>query len=82
MEFLHFLCFGEAEQTEAGGDALSFQLAQHDFAERHIVNWVPELAARVAELAPDSRYARLLAEMGKFVVQDFEWQRSTIDAAS
>ena len=36
LEFMHFLCFQEAESAAAGGDALSFQLAQSDFAERHL----------------------------------------------
>lgn len=79
LEFMHFLCYQEAEQSLADkGDPLSFQLAQHDFAERHLINWVSELAQEVAAQQPNSLYARLTAALSEFLVQDFEWQQSTI----
>lgn len=78
LEFMHFLCYQEAEMTARDGDALSFQLAQRDFAERHLCNWVSDLAHKVIEQQPDSLYGRLLAAMSEFLVKDFEWQQSTV----
>jgi DMSO reductase family type II enzyme chaperone len=77
LEFMHFLTFKEVEQ-EGTEDAASFQLAQHDFAERHLCNWVPELAERVHNKFPDSFYVRVIAAISEFVQKDFEWQQSTI----
>ena len=56
LEFMHFLCFHEVEMTDSDGDALSFQLAQSDFSERHLCNWVSELAARIIKKQPDALY--------------------------
>jgi DMSO reductase family type II enzyme chaperone len=78
LEFMHFLCFQEAEMIIKEGDALSFQLAQSDFSERHLVNWVSGLAARIIQQQPDSIYGRLIAAMSEFLVKDFEWQAGTI----
>ncbi len=82
LEFMHFLCYREAELCAAEyGDALSFQLAQSDFSERHLVNWVSELAERVNNQNPGCLYAKLLAAMSEFLVKDFEWQASTIESS-
>jgi len=83
LEFMHFLCFREAQSYEGGdnhADAISFQLAQSDFAERHLCNWVSELAEKVLQQQPDALYGRLIAAMSEFLVKDFEWQQSTIGA--
>jgi DMSO reductase family type II enzyme chaperone len=77
LEFMHFLAYQEAEATAES--ALSFQLAQLDFSERHLVNWVSELAAKVVEQQPDALYGKLLGALSEFLVRDFEWQQSTID---
>ena len=79
FEFMHYLIYHEAEQVgQAQGDALSFQLAQYDFAERHLCNWVPGLADRVAEHEPDSLYARLFAGVSNCLQKDFAWQATTV----
>jgi DMSO reductase family type II enzyme chaperone len=80
LEFMHFLTFQEAELGDSD-DALSFQLAQCDFSERHLVNWVSELAERIIEKQPDTLYGKLIAVMSEFLVKDFEWQVSTIESA-
>jgi len=83
LEFMHFLCFREAQSYESGDehvDAISFQLAQSDFAERHLCNWVSELAEKILQQQPDAIYGRLIAAMSEFLVKDYEWQQSTIDA--
>jgi len=80
LEFMHFLCYQEADQSgKDDGDPLSYQLAQHDFAERHLVSWVSELAEKVTKQQPDALYGKLLAAMSEFLVKDFEWQVTTID---
>ncbi len=77
LEFMHYLCFKEAD-AKSDADALSFQLAQADFSERHLVGWVPQLAANVDALAAGSLYARVVAALRDFVVADHEWQMATI----
>lgn len=79
LEFMHYLCFREAGED---ADPLSFQLAQLDFAERHLVRWVPPFAARVAKFAPGSRYARVLGSLAAFLSADFEWQSGTVVPAA
>ena len=76
LEFMHYLCFREAEAASEP-DALSFQLAQADFSGRHL-GWVPKLAADVDKLAASSLYARVIAAVRDFVAADHEWQMATI----
>lgn len=75
LEFMHYLVYHEAGVT---GDALSWQLAQADFATRHLQNWLPQLAQAVGQLAPDTFYCRVLHALGEFVERDLAWQNSTI----
>ena len=82
LEFMHYLCFREAEAGSAA-DALSFQLAQADFSRRHVASWLPLLADNADQLAAGSLYARVVGAVRDFVVADCEWQMATItnDAA-
>jgi DMSO reductase family type II enzyme chaperone len=75
LEFMHFLCYHEAQQA---ADRLSYQLAQADFTERHLQRWVPRLAAEVARLAPATLYCRVIGALGDFIARDLAWQNSTI----
>jgi len=75
LEFMHFLCYHEASDA---GERLSWQLAQADFAPRHLANWVPALAAGVERLAPGAFYSRVLAALADYVASDLAWQSSTI----
>lgn len=77
LEFMHFLCYHEASDA---GHRLSWQLGQADFAVRHLVNWVPSLAARVESLEPGGFYARVLATLADFLLADLGWQDSTISS--
>jgi len=77
LEFMHFLCYREAS---GGDDAASYQLAQVDFSERHLVRWVPELAGSVARAAPDSIYRRVIDVIDRYLAADLAWQRGTISA--
>ena len=78
LEFMHYLCYQEAS---GAGDILSFQLGQADFAERHLNNWVPKLAANVKNLRPDSFYCRVVEALREFLATDIDWQAGTIKAA-
>lgn len=75
LEFMHYLCFHEAQ---ADADQLSWQLAQADFTARHLVRWVPQLHAAVAQLEPACVYARVLAALEEFLSRDLAWQNATI----
>ena len=75
LEFMHYLCFRESEQAE---EVLSYQLAQLDFAERHLLSWVPRFAAQVETHAPGSLYARVVGALRDFLAEDCAWQTGTI----
>ena len=75
LEFMHFLCFRESE----GGERVqSYQLAQADFAERHLLNWVPALVDGVSKMAGEGIYFRVVDFLSRFLAADLAWQRSTI----
>lgn len=79
LEFMHYLCYREAE---AGDDALSYQLAQRDFTERHLVRWLPALATAVEKHAGGTLYGRIVAALRQFVASDYDWQCGTISPTS
>lgn len=78
LEFMHYLCYREAA---AETDAVSFQLAQADFSERHLLNWLDSLREATRQSAADSLYMRVLDGLRAFLSADLAWQRSTISAA-
>lgn len=82
LEFMHYLCYRESRSAADGADAdaLSYQLAQLDFTERHLDRWLPPLADNVNQVAAGSLYARVVAAVRDFVVADLEWQRGTVVA--
>ncbi len=75
LEFMHFLCYREAS---AGADAASYQLAQVDFSQRHLVRWVPQLAKGVARVASGSIYRRAMDTIEEVLTADYAWQNGTI----
>ncbi|MEZ5565036.1 MAG: molecular chaperone TorD family protein [Gammaproteobacteria bacterium] len=77
LEFMHFLCYRES-RADTATDALSFQLAQADFAERHLARWVPQLNDGVDKIAAGSLYARTVTAVMEFIVADHAWQLATI----
>jgi DMSO reductase family type II enzyme chaperone len=81
LEFMHFLIYQEAENTDLE-NAQSFQFAQHDFSQRHLYDWVPEMAERIRSQRPDFLYTRVIAVLSEFLQQDFNWQQSTISDQS
>ena len=75
LEFYHLLCYRE---SVTGEDRLSCQLAQLDFAERHLVSWAPLFADRVDVAASSSMYSTIARSFCDFVKRDYEWQESTV----
>jgi DMSO reductase family type II enzyme chaperone len=80
LEFMHFLCYREGEQQESD-DALSYQLAQVDFTERHLLRWVPALAEATAAHGADTLYVRVIVALAGFIRADHAWQQGTIGVA-
>jgi len=79
LEFMYYLAYGEATAvTEEGADPVSFQLAQADFIERHLLNWVPKLAYEVQQHNADTFYCRVVQTLSALLAVDHEWQGSTI----
>jgi len=77
LEFMHFLCYREAS---AESNAASYQLAQADFSQRHLVRWVPKLARDLTEVASNSVYCRVIGAIERFLTADHAWQCGTISA--
>ena len=76
LEFMHFLTMGELEEKK---DKLSYQLGQFDFAQKHLINWVPQLAEQLSVLSKeDEIYAKISIELKTFLEHDLEWQEQTI----
>ena len=75
LEFCHLLCYRE---STASRDRLSYQLAQLDFASRHLLLWMPLFADRVDAVSPTSIYSKIARSLCEFVARDYEWQVSTI----
>ena len=75
LEFLHFLTFKEAQAQDQGAAELleGYRLAQKDFLERHLANWVPKLCDRLAEKAPFLFYAWLGRITAGLIASDLAW---------
>ena len=78
LEFMHFLCFREASADQ---DALSYQLAQADFLQRHLLKWAPKLIVSVEANSPGSLYSSIVQILNEFLSRDYAWQNSTISTA-
>lgn len=77
LEFVQLLCHRESAAVDDAG-AKPYQLAQLDFAARHLVSWVPRVAHAAQGVAAGSLYASALAALDRFLDADLAWQRSTI----
>ena len=80
LEFMHYLSYGEVTRLADGNaeEAASFQLAQADFIERHLVNWIAKLVHEVQEQNAESVYCRVVTTLQAFLTADYEWQSATI----
>jgi DMSO reductase family type II enzyme chaperone len=74
LEFLHFLTFKEAQAMEDGNTEFlkGYRLAQKDFLERHLIQWVPKFHDRLQSSTRFSFYTELARITSVFIVQDVE----------
>ena len=77
LEFMHWLCFHEARVSDPGQRS-SYQHAQRDFLEGHILNWLPELATRVAGMAPAGPYKQIFASVHALVAADLAYRSANL----
>ncbi|MCZ7401615.1 MAG: molecular chaperone TorD family protein [Candidatus Methanoperedens sp.] len=74
LEFLHFLTFREEEAL--GEDKLEeykgYLLAQKDFLERHLIQWIPEFCLKLQDSASLTFYVRLGQITSRFISSEFE----------
>ncbi len=67
LEFLHYLCFREAQTLQAGDDPGPFRRAQRDFVSRHPGRWVSKLRQRVEGQKPLRFFAELVRQLDDFL---------------
>ncbi len=75
LEFMQVLCLKEAAQEEL--DKASFDRAQLDFLERHIVCWLPVSIGKLAARAPGGFYTIVMLALGDFLERDRLWNVET-----
>jgi DMSO reductase family type II enzyme chaperone len=74
LEFLHFLTFKE-EETQRENKVEEYKgylLAQKDFLERHVNQWIPEFSLKLQESANLPFYAFLARITSSFITSEFE----------
>jgi|TARA_Y100000310_G_scaffold253669_1_gene260590 DMSO reductase family type II enzyme chaperone len=69
LEFIHYLCEGEKGRE----DALSFQLAQRDFINRHLILWLASINYKMKQLEAHPYWKTIFSTLYVFVQQDLQW---------
>ncbi len=74
LEFLHFLTYKEAHAVGTDDEEMlrGYLLAQKDFLERHLMQWVPEFCLKLQNSASMPFYAQLAQIMSRFIACEFE----------
>ena len=74
LEFLHFLTFKEEEtlREDKGEELKGYLLAQKDFLERHLIQWIPEFCLKLQSSASLPFYACLAQITSRFIYSEFE----------
>jgi DMSO reductase family type II enzyme chaperone len=74
LEFLHFLTFREGETQREGKveEHKGYLLAQKDFLERHLTQWIPEFCLKLQESASLPFYTLLARITSCFITSEFE----------
>ena len=74
LEFLHFLTFKEAQAIKDENPELlkGYRLAQKDFLELHLIQWVPKFRDRLQGSARFPFYTELARITSVFLAQDME----------
>jgi DMSO reductase family type II enzyme chaperone len=80
LEFLHFLSFKEAQAREEENSELleGYLLAQKDFLERHLSQWLPDFADKLQTSAYEPFYAELARLATDVTKLDHAWVTSTL----
>ncbi len=76
LEFMQVLCLREAGRVDPL-DA-SFERAQLDFLDRHIVCWLPVPVGRLVESKPEGFYTIVMTALWDFLEQDRLWNIQTV----
>ena len=81
LEFLHFLTFKESQAREEGNQELlkGYVLAQKDFLERHMVNWIPKFSDKMQKLSTLPLYAELAKITSTVALAEFDLARSMLE---
>ena len=77
LEFMHFLIYAE-QQASRPEVALSYQLAQIDFIDRHLWQWLPTVIRGVEAKSQDVFLRALFSSLGRFVEHDYGWQAQSL----
>ena len=75
LEFMQVLCLKESAQGERGD--ISFERAQLDFLDRHIVCWLPISLGKLVALDRGGFYTIVMAALWNFLEQDRLWNIQT-----
>jgi putative dimethyl sulfoxide reductase chaperone len=80
LEFLHFLTFkeGQAASEDAPQLMKGYLLAQRDFLQRHMLEWVPGFADKLQDAQTVALYKELARIASVFLQGDFTWINSQI----
>ncbi|MBW2272085.1 MAG: molecular chaperone TorD family protein [Deltaproteobacteria bacterium] len=70
LEFLHFLCYREAETIESGQDPDAYRRAQRDFITRHPGRWIPLLRKRLESENPMRFFLELVRRIESLLALD------------
>ena len=79
LEFLHFLTFKEALGEGKGEKLKGYLLAQKDFLERHLVQWIPKFCLKLQDSASLPFYAWLAQITSRFISFEFELITANLD---
>ncbi|MFQ5416852.1 MAG: molecular chaperone TorD family protein [Myxococcota bacterium] len=72
LEFLHFLCFREAQCLQRDDDPGPYCRAQRDFVARHPGCWVPKLRERLDRNDPADYFRELIRLLERFLIGERE----------
>lgn len=82
LQFMNFLTFKEAQAREEGTAELlhGYRLAQRDFLERRLHQWLPAFTTKLAQVAANPFYAGVAGLTLDLVRCDFDWVSAELAA--
>lgn len=74
LEFLHFLTFREEEalRKDKMDEHKGYLMAQKDFLERHMIQWIPEFCLKLQDCESMLLYTSLAQITSRFISSEFE----------